>query len=306
MYDVIIVGGGPAGLTAALYLIRKKIKTVILTQGVGGQAMDAPEIENYPAYQLITGGDWVSKTRDQLTKLEPEVIKEGIDVTGIVKAGEDFEVQVSGGEKFTAKAVVITSGKTPRKLGVPGEKELFGKGISVCVTCDGPLFGGKDVVVLGGGNSAICAAIELEKYANKVHVLNIGKDLIGEEVRIDQLKKSPKVEIIGNVKTTEILGEAFVSGMKYKDLTTGEEKELACQGIFEEIGWEPSTKYLEGFVELSPTKEIEIDKDNATSVPGVFAAGDVTDIAYKQLIIAAGEGAKAALSAWDYLSKKKV
>jgi alkyl hydroperoxide reductase subunit F len=303
MYDCIIIGGGPAGMTSAIYLVRKKIRALVLTQKVGGQIMDGPLIENYPGFNQIPGPEWAEKVKAQTDKLGVE-IKEGIEVKKIEKKDKTFEVQTSS-ETYQAKSVIIASGKSPRKLNVPGEDQFLGKGISICVTCDGPLFSGKDVAVVGGGNSAISAALELEKYANKVYVVNLGENLIGEEVRIEQLKKSEKVEIIGNAKTTEILGGQLVEKLKYKDLKTSEEKEISLSGVIVEIGWEPSTKYLESFVELSPSKEIKVDKNNATDILGVFAAGDVTDVAYKQLVISAGEGAKAAMSAWEYLSKLK-
>ena len=304
MFDCIIIGAGPAGLTAAIYLIRKKVKIVVLTEDVGGQIQDGPLIENYPSIEKITGPEWAEKTEKQAEKLGVE-FKLNDKVKKISQLDKNFEVATESGEKYQAKSVLIASGKSPRKLNVPGEKELEGKGISVCVTCDGPLFSGKDVAIIGGGNSAISAALELEKYANKVYVLNLGAALIGEEIRIEQLKKSPKIEIIGQAKTMAILGNQFVKALKYKDLATSKEREIAVSGIFREIGWEPSTGYLEGFVEFSPTKEIKIDDKNSTNIPGVFAAGDATVISQKQLVIAAGEGAKAALSAWNYLSSKK-
>ncbi|KKQ72377.1 MAG: Pyridine nucleotide-disulfide oxidoreductase, FAD/NAD(P)-binding domain-containing protein [Berkelbacteria bacterium GW2011_GWB1_38_5] len=302
MYDVIIIGGGPAGLTAAIYLARKKINTVILTQTIGGQIMDGPLIENYPGFEQITGPDWVEKVKSQVEKLKVEV-KSG-SVEKIIKENGVFSVEGSGYEKLQAKAILICSGKSPRKLNIPGEDKFQGKGISSCVTCDGPLFQEKIVAVIGGGNSAISAALELSKYAQKVYILNLGSELIGEQVRIDELKKNPKVEIIGQAKTMEIKGTNLVESLKYKDLKSQEEKEIACEGIFSEIGWEPSTGYLQNFVTLTSKKEIKIDENNATDIEGVFAAGDATEIVKKQLVIAAGEGAKAALNVWDYLTLK--
>jgi len=304
MFDCIIIGAGPAGLTAAIYLVRKKAKIIVLTEDVGGQIKDGPLIENYPAIEKITGSDWATKTQEQAEKLGVE-LKTNEKVKKINQVSGGFEVETESNKKYQAKSIIIASGKTPRRLNVAGEKEFEGKGISVCVTCDGPLFTGKTVAVIGGGNSAISAALELEKYAQKVYVLNLGAELIGEEVRIEQLKKSAKVEIIPQAKTTAVLGSQFVEKLRYKDLATSQEKEIVVQGIFREIGWEPSTGYLAGFIELSPTREVITDKKNTTNISGVFAAGDVTDVAQKQLVIAAGEGAKAALSAWNYFSTKK-
>lgn len=304
MFDTIIIGAGPAGLTAAIYLIRKKVKIIVLTEDVGGQIKDGPLVENYPGIEKITGPEWAAKTQEQTEKLGAE-IKINNQVKKISRINQNFEVETEAGENLQAKSILICSGKSPIKLGVPGEKEFEGKGISVCVTCDGPLFSGKTVAVIGGSNSAISAALELEKYTEKVYVLNLGTELVGEEVRIEQLKKSAKVEIIAQAKTTAIEGDKFVERLKYKDLLSGQEKELAVSGIFREIGWQPSTKYLEGFVELTPAKEIKIDSQNKTSTEGVFAAGDVTEISKKQLVIACGEGAKAALAVWDFLSSRK-
>ena len=310
MYDCLIIGGGPAGLTAAIYLIRKKVNLVVLTEKVGGQILDGPLMENYPGFEKISGLEWAQKVRAQAEKLGVE-IKEGTEVKKIIKINESFEVEASGQEKLQAKSILIASGKQARKLNVPGEENLLGKGISTCVTCDGPLFKEKTVAVIGGGNSAISAALELEKYAQKVYILNLGQDLVGEEVRIDQIKKSSKIEVIGQAKTTAVLGEQMVSGLKYKelsadrqDLQTKTEKQIEVQGVFVEIGWVPSTEYLKGFIELTPMGEIKIDESCTTSVPGVFAAGDVTFGKYKQVSIAIGEAAKAALAAWDWLYSK--
>lgn len=303
MFDCIIIGAGPAGLTAAIYLIRKKLKILVLTQKIGGQILDGPLMENYPGFEKISGAEWVQKVRAQAEKLGTE-IKEGVEVKKITKNNGGFEIEGQGFEKLLAKSVLIASGKRARKLNVPGEEKLLGKGISTCITCDGPLFRDKTVAVIGGGNSAIAAALELEKYAAKVYILNLGAELAGEEVRIDQIKKSPKIEVIPQAKTMAVFGDSLVSGLKYQDLQTKEEKELKCAGIFVEIGWVPSTEYLKGFVELTPLGEIKIDNNGATNVAGVFAAGDVTWGKYKQTVIACGEGAKAALGVWDYLMGK--
>jgi len=312
MFDCIIIGAGPAGLTAAIYLIRKKANLVVITQKVGGQIVDGPLMENFPGFEKITGLEFAQKMRAQAEKLDAKII-EGAEVKKITKVAENYEVEGNGFEKMQAKSIIISSGKKPRKLKVPGEDKFMGKGISPCVTCDGPLFTDKSVAVIGGGNSAISAALELEKYAAKVYILNLGQNLIGEEVRLDKIKKSAKIEVIPQAKISEIIGGNFVEKIKYiklsadrKDLANGAEKEIAVSGIFVEIGWEPSTKYLEGFVELSPQKEIKISANNETDISGVFAAGDVTNVKYKQAVIACGEGAKAALNAWDYLTKSQI
>ena len=318
MYDTIIIGAGPAGLSAAIYLVRKKMKILVVTQKIGGQIMDGPLIENYPAIEKISGADWVEKTSSQAKALGTE-IRSDKEIKKISQIDRGFVVESSKDEKpaspagrFEARSIIICSGKSPRKLNVPGEEKLIGRGISPCVTCDGPLFRDKEVAVIGGGNSAISAALELEKYAQKVYLINLGQELVGEEVRIDKVKKSSKIEVIAQAKTTAILGENSVEGIRYKelsadrqDLQSGQEKEIKLQGIFVEIGWVPSTDYLEDFVELTSAKEVKVDQNNATNISGVFAAGDVTDIKYKQLAIACGEGAKAALNVWDYLTLNK-
>jgi len=308
MYDTIIIGGGPAGLTAAIYLIRKKMKILLLTQKIGGQILDGPLMENFPGFEKITGLEFIQKVRAQAEKLGVQ-IKEGAEAKKIAETSDGFEISGAGFEPLKSKTILIASGKRPRKLNVKGEDKFLGKGISPCVTCDGPLFSNKTVAVIGGGNSAISAALELEKYTEKVYILNLGQNLIGEEVRLDKIKKSAKIEVIPQAKTSEIIGANFVEKLKYKGLSadrkdskSGAEKEIAVSGIFIEIGWEPSTKYLENLVELTPLKEVKINDNNLTNVPGVFAAGDVTATKYKQAVIACGEGAKAALAAWEYLT----
>lgn len=302
MFDCIIIGAGPAGLTAAIYLCRKKLKILVLTQDIGGQIKDGPLMENYPGFEKISGPAWIEKVKLQAEKLGVQ-IKTSEAVTKIIPLQPNFVLETEGKEKFRAKTVLIASGKSPLKLNVPGEENFRAKGISHCVTCDGPLFQGKTVAVIGGGNSAIIAALELKKFASKVYIINLGQNLIGEEVRIDEVRNSPEIEVISEAKTTEILGSKLVEKIKIKDLKSGQEKEIEVQGIFIEIGWQPSTGFLAGTVALSSQKEIIIDENNATNIKGIFAAGDATNIIQKQAIIAAGEGAKAALAVSEYLSK---
>lgn len=302
MYDTIIIGAGPAGLTAAIYLLRKKIKTLILTQEIGGQIKDGPLMENFPGFEKISGPEWIAKVKLQVEKLGAE-IKTNQRVEKIIPEDNHFTIICENKDQFSSKTVLIAAGKCPLKLNVPGEDKFQGKGISHCVTCDGPLFQGKTVAVIGGGNSAIIATLELKKYAAKVYLINLGENLIGEEVRIDEIKNSPEIEVIAQAKTLEILGTNLVEKLKLKDLKSNQEKEIEVQGIFIEIGWQPSTGFLAGTINLSGKKEIIIDENNATNVKGIFAAGDATTVIYKQAIIAAGEGAKAALAVSEYLSK---
>lgn len=298
MYDCIVVGGGPSAMTAAMYLGRKKVKTLVITTDFGGQMTLAANIENFPGFEKIQGEELALKMKAQVEALEVEIKNQTVD--GVKKDGNIFTV-TSGDDKFEAKTVLITSGKAHRKLGVPGEKELTGKGVGYCVTCDGPLFQGKKVAIVGGGNSALDGALELEKYAEKVYIINLNDTFQGDEVRVDKVKNSPKIEVISNAKTVALEGGQVLEKLKYQDTKTNEEKELAVSGCFVDIGWVPSADFVEGLVELNELKEIIIDSNNKTKTDGLYAAGDVTNITTKQIVIAAGEGAKAALELWKYV-----
>ena len=299
IYDVAIIGGGPAALTAGIYAARKKIKAVILTKQVGGQTLLAEIIENYPGIEKISGKELIEKMRMQNEKYGVE-IKEGEKIELIKKQGEIFLVNL-----IEAKSIIIATGKNPRRLNVPGEKEFEGRGVSFCSTCDAPLFDKKEVAVIGGGNSGLTAALDLAKYANKVYVLEFMPKITGDELLIEKLKQERKLEFITDVKIKEIKGNKFVEKIVYSVRTDSPagEKELAVNGVFISIGWIPATEFLKGFVNLNEEGEIIIDpKTNETSVKGVFGAGDVTDVQYKQCVIAAAEGAKAALSVYNYLT----
>ena len=300
MHDLIIIGAGPAGLTAAIYAARKKLSTLVLSKDVGGQAALSWEVENYLGYNLVSGAELVQKFREHVEKFGVE-FREGAEVNSLVKTDDSFEVSV-GDEMFQARAVIVASGKSPRRLNVPGEKEFAGKGIAYCATCDAPLFQGKDVAVVGGGNAALDAAFQLTKIANKIYLVNVNKELDGDEVTREKVKKSDKVEILNNTETVEVKGEKFVSGILVKG---DEERDLSVQGIFVEIGSVPAVEFLQGIIELNEMNEIRVSNRNETSVPGIFAAGDCTDVPEKQIIIAAGEGSKAALAAYSYLVRRK-
>lgn len=302
MYDVIVIGGGPAGMTAALYLARKKMKIVLLAVDSGGQTAKAASVENYPGFEKISGVELVEKMVQQLKNLNIESNLE--EVREIKKITGGFSI-VTKNETYDGRALIICSGKTHRKLGVPGEEEFIGKGVSYCATCDGPLFRDKAVVVVGGGNSALDAAIEIEKYAKSVTILNISAAMQADAIMVEKFEKSPKGKIICNIKVQEIYGDQLVKGLKYEDQETKKMIDLPCDGIFVEVGWTPSTDFVNDLVKLNQLKEIEVDKTGATSLTGIFAAGDVTDTPFKQIVIAAGEGAKAALSTWKWLLTQK-
>lgn len=302
MYDSIIIGGGPAGMTAAIYLARKKMKIILLTQDYGGQIAKAAEVDNYPGLGQTTGAKLVEKFNEHLK--EYKIKNKTEEVKKILYQDVGFEVETKN-QTYQAKTLIICSGKTPRHLDVPGEEEFIGKGVSFCATCDAPLFKDKVVAVVGGGNSALDAAIELERYAKQVYIVNISPEIQGDAILKEKFENSPKSKIINNAKTTEIYGDQFIQGLKYEDQNSKELIDLSCEGIFVEIGWTPSSTFLKDLVKLNQLKEIEVDKNGATETPGIFAAGDVTDTPFKQIIIAAGEGAKAALSAWKYLIMQK-
>ncbi len=301
-FDVIIVGGGPAGYTAAIYTARAKLTTLLLTQTSGGQMIYADIIENYPGFLKISGQELCKNLQKQLGQYPEAEIKEGLKVTSFQKKEKDFVVKTEK-EEFIGKAIIIGAGKVPRHLNVPGEKELEGKGVSYCPTCDAPLFSGKSVAVVGGGNSAIEAVLQLTKYAKEIYLLNIGPKLTGEKIRVEKIEKDSKVKIIGSAQVQEIYGSQLLEGLRYKDTKSDQIKDLKISGIFVEIGYLPATDWLKGVVELNKWGEIIIDEKGKTSLEGIFACGDITQVPYKQIVIAAGQGAIAALSASNYLQE---
>jgi alkyl hydroperoxide reductase subunit F len=314
MYDLIIIGGGPAGMTAAIYAARKKLNTLVLTENLGGQTLWSSEVDNYLGFQLVSGAELVSKFRAHIKRLDEEnalfdlEVKEGIKVKKVRKiSGEEFEVETLTGEKHKARGLIVASGKIPRKLGVPGEDKFLGRGLTYCATCDAPLFRGKDVAVIGGGNSALDAVIQLIKIANKIYLININPKLGGDEIMREKvLEAKDKVEILNAHETLEIKGEKVVTGLVVRNISNAEVRELSLQGVFVEIGSVPSTSFIKDMVKLNEWGEIIIDPaTNATSESGIFAAGDVTEVREKQIVIAAGEGAKAALAAYEHLVKLK-
>jgi len=302
-YDVIIVGGAAAGLTAAIYTTRRALKTLVITQDIGGQAATTPDIENYPGYEHIDGMELMGKFKDQAEKTGAEFIYE--EVKEVVPEDDLFKVKTNTKE-FESRAVILAFGLTHRHLGVPGEEEFGGKGVSYCATCDAPLFKQKDVAVVGGGNSALDAALLLSKMARKVYLIHRRDQFRGEQVLIDRVMAADNIEIVYNSKTKEIRGEMVVNKIIVTDVEKElEEREIEVNGVFVEIGFQVKGDLVKGLVELDEAKQIKVNKNNETSTPGIFAAGDVTAIDYKQIIISAGEGAKAALQAYKYLNGGK-
>ena len=299
-YDLIIIGAGPAGITAAVYAARKKIDTLVVTKDIGGQAAWSGDIQNYTGYQFISGPELAEKFEEHMRKFNFD-IKENEEVIKLAADRSNFLVKTDK-NSYRAKTIIVASGKKSRELGVSGEKEFKNKGLVYCATCDAPLFSGDDVAVIGGGNSALDAVLQLMKIANHVYVINITDHLTGDEIMQEKIKKSKKVSILNNSQVIEISGDDFVDAIKIEK--DKKEETLAVQGIFVEIGLIPNSGFA---VDLNKTKigEIKVNNKNITNIPGIFAAGDVTDVFEKQIIIAAGEGAKAALSVFHYLSSRK-
>lgn len=300
LYDIIIIGAGPAGLAAAVYCARKMLKTLVVSKDVGGQAAWSSDVENYLGYEFITGVELVQKFREHVENFDIH-LEEGVTISRVGTGKNRFFVRGDDGREFEGHALLIASGKEPRRLGVPGEGEFLRKGVTYCATCDAPLFSKKDVAVIGGGNSAIDAAIQLANIAGQVYVLVLKGALDCDAVMEKEASKFPSVHFIMNAQTAAIKGDVFVNSLAYKDTSTGEEHDLPVEGVFIEVGQIPATGFLGDFVKKNVWDEVVIDANNHTSVEGVFAAGDVTSVSEKQIIVAAGEGAKAALIAYTWL-----
>jgi alkyl hydroperoxide reductase subunit F len=300
IYDLIIIGAGPAGITASIYAARKKMDILVISKDVGGQAAWSGDIENYTGYQFITGSELVDKFQEHMRKFDIE-LKENEEVIEVRKKENTVWVKTNKGV-YEAKAVIIASGKKSKELGVPGEKEFKNRGLTYCATCDGPLFAGKDVAVIGAGNSALDAALQLIKIARHIYIINITSVLAGDAVMREKLERTQNVTLLNNTQVTAVVGEKMVSGINIQE--KGKEKLLSVQGVFVEIGLMPNSEFAKD-IQKNELQEIKVNSQNATNIPGVFAAGDVTDVPEKQIIVAAGEGAKACLSAFRYLMQLK-
>lgn len=302
LYDILIVGGGPAGLNAALYAKRKGANVGIIAKEIGGQVKSTSTVENYLGYSSISGEGLVKEFADHVKALNVP-IAEFSDVQSL-KISEDLstkEVILSDGSSYRAKSIIIATGSKPRKLGVLGEEEFFGKGVAYCAICDGPFFEGLEVIVAGGGNSAIEAAIDLSKIASKVTVVHRSQ-LRADKILVDQVEKLDNVVIHLDTQIQEVLGEKIMSGIRVLDKSKNEEYTIDANGLFVEIGYLPNTEPFKDIIELNNRNEIIVDKYGETNIKGVFAAGDSTDTPYKQIIISAADGAKCALAANDYLN----
>lgn len=299
VFDVLIVGGGPAGSSAAIYAARKGIKTGLLAERFGGQVMDTLGIENFISVKETEGPKLVKQ-------LEEHVKSYNVDIMSLQKATRLFRednivVELENGARLKSKTVILATGAKWRELGVPGEKEFRNKGVAYCPHCDGPLFKGKRVAVIGGGNSGVEAAIDLAGIVNHVTLLEYGAELKADAVLQHRLRSLPNVKVITNAQTLEVTGDEKVNGIKYKSRLDDSVNTIDLEGIFVQIGLVPNTAWLKGSIELTKFGEIIVDAHGSTSMPGVYAAGDCTNIPFKQIIIAMGEGAKASLGAFDYL-----
>lgn len=300
MYDLIIIGAGPAGITASVYAARKKMNLLVITKDIGGQAARSADIENYTGYQFISGPELATKFQEHM-KRYGIALKENEEVIEVDRINDSITVKTNEGAD-EAKTAIIASGKKSRELGVPGEKEFKNRGLTYCATCDGSLFTAKDVAVIGGGNSALDAALQLIKIAKQVYIVNLTPALSGDAVMREKIEHAKNVTIFNNARVTNIMGDKFVTGIKIDK--SGKTELLNVQGVFVEIGLIPNSEFAKK-VEKNQFGEIKVDCFNRTNIPGVFAAGDVTDVPGKQIIIAAGEGAKAALGTFRYLAQTK-
>ncbi len=296
MYDSIIIGAGPAGMSAAIYMARQKLDFIILSKNIGGYVAQSSEVGNYLGFHLIDGNKLADKFEEHVNDYDVE-IRSPEEVVKIKKIKKGFKVK-SDKDEYETKSVLIATGEKHRKLDVPGEKKLEGKGVTYCATCDAPLFKDKDIAIVGGGNSAMEAALFGAKYSDNVYIININKKLQGSKTLIKRVEDSDKIKIITKAETTEILGDDFVSGLKYKK--DGKEKELEVQGVFIEIGLIPVSDFVD-IVKKNKKGEIITNKKNATGTKGIFAAGDVTDVTQKQIAVAVGEGCKAGLAIIKYV-----
>ena len=310
LYDLIIIGGGPAGITAGIYAARQKLNSLLITKSFGGQMLKkAVMIENYPGFEEISGMELIQKFEKQLRRASARSDGHKIDierdeVTKVEKIEEHFLVITKNKNRFESKAIIVASGADPRPLKVLGEKEFLGKGLSYCPLCDGPLFSDKTVAVIGGGNSAFESAIFLSKIAKKIYILEASEKVRADAENQERVKKTGKVEIITNTQVQKIQGKQFVNSLIYEDRKTKREIKLPVEGIFVEIGSQPATSFVKDLVDFNERDEIAVEFETCqTKTPGLFAAGDCNIGKFKQIVTAASEGAKAALAAYGYIEK---
>jgi len=301
MYALMIIGAGPAGLAAGVYAARKRLETLLVSGDIGGQVNWTLGVENYMGYQFIEGTELIDKFHSQVNQF-PIDQKIGDKIARLAKTEGGFEAISEAEEKYQARTTVLATGKRPRQLNVPGEAEFTGKGVTYCAICDGPIFSGQRVAVVGGGNSALEAALDMVKIGEHVDLVSL-TSLTGDAILIDKLGKAKNLSLYTEYQVERIEGKDFVTGILIKNLKTGKTRRLKVSGVFIEIGLVPNSDPVRGLVELNKLGEVPVNCSCETEVPGLYAAGDVTDVAEKQIVIAAGEGAKAALQAHRYLQR---
>ncbi|MBI2579558.1 MAG: FAD-dependent oxidoreductase [Candidatus Aenigmarchaeota archaeon] len=301
MHDVIVVGGGAAGLTAAIYACRKRLRTLVVTLDIGGQTNLTEHIENYPGYTQKSGPGLMKTFEEQAKAFGTEFVFG--KAQKLEKKDKSFLLTLTNGEKYDGKTVILAYGKVPRTLGIPGEEMYLGRGVSTCATCDMPLFKGKNVAVIGGGNSALEAAELGTKFAKKVYLVHRRDGFRADEITVDKVKSASNVELVLFSVPAEIKGDKFLRHLTVENVNTKKRRTLDVDGVFVEIGYAIDTDFVKHLVELNKEREIIVNDVGETSCPGIFACGDVTQILYKQTVIAAGEGAKAGLSAYAYLQR---
>lgn len=299
-FDVLVIGGGPASAAASIYAARKGLRTGIVAERIGGQVNDTAAIENFISVKETTGPEFAQNLADHIKSYDIDVMN-AVRVESIEKIDDMVHVTLENGGKLSSKTLIISTGAKWRNMNVPGEAEYKNKGVAYCPHCDGPLFEGKRVAVVGGGNSGVEAAIDLAGIVKHVTLLEFGEELRADKVLQDRLASLENAEIIKSAATKELTGTDKLQALTYVDRTTNEEHTVDLEGVFVQIGLVPSTEFVGDLVERNNRGEIIVDRNGATNVPGIFAAGDCTDQTYKQIIISMGAGATAALSAFDYL-----
>jgi thioredoxin reductase (NADPH) len=300
-YDVVIIGGGPAGLSAGVYTSRARLSSLLIEKGaIGGQIINAELVENYPGFTAgISGIDLTQAMHQQATKFGLETL--AAEVTGISVNGKQKLVRTSQGD-FITGAIIIAGGSERQKLGVPGESPYTGKGVSYCATCDGAFFRDKTVAVVGGGNAAVTEALELTKFASRIMLIHRRHELRATKILQEKVISQPKIEILWDTVVEEILGETFVNKIRLRNINTGKDSVLDVSGVFISVGSQPATGYLKGLLTLDAVRAIVTNERLETSVPGIFAAGDIRSGSIRQVIGAAGDGAVAAVNAGKYIS----
>ena len=307
MNDLIIIGGGPAGVAAGIYAARKRLKAVLIAEEIGGQSTVSDNIENWIGTPSISGTDLGKSLRAHLEAVKSDVLTLELHerIVSLEKTGKEFLVKTKSGKEFSGKSVLIASGAGRRKLTVPGAEKFENKGVTYCASCDGLLFSGMDVAVVGGGNAGFETALQLLAYVKSVTLIHRHKDFKADPVTVEKARAHPNMHIVINAEPTEVLGDKFVTGLKYKDVESGDIGEIAVSGIFVEAGVTPNTEFAENLVEFDAVKRIKVDQKNQrTSVDGIWAAGDCSDELYHQNVIAAGDGAKAAEDIYLWVKKQ--